>query len=291
MDAGLSLVESLKSIKIPQSVILIEDEAFDCRYIDYISVDVDNEVYDSRNNCNAIIETKSNKLVAISKNTVIPKTIKEVGTSAFGHSNITEIILPEGVEAIGNTAFFASNLCSIVLPESLKSIGDAAFSNCRHLKSVVIPKNVQEIGSDLFQSSDSLVSIVVAPENKKYDSRDYCNAILETGTNTIIAGCNNTIIPNTAVKISEGAFRHNREIAAIEIPESITEIESYSFAGCYWLLSVKVHIKEPYPINSNVFPDKYNYFERATLYVPKNTKHLYEQCDGWKEFSKIVEMQ
>ncbi len=50
-------------------------------------------------------------------------------------------------------------------------------------------------------------------------------------------------------------------------------------------------IAQPYAINKNVFDINYNEFTSATLYVPKGTKSLYQQTDGWKNFQNIVEME
>ena len=94
----------------------------------------------------------------------------------------------------------------IVIPNSVTSIGDTAFLGCSKLTSVVIPNSVTSIGSSTFSGCSGLTSIIVDENNPKYDSRDNCNAIIETETNTLINGCKTTIIPNSVKSIHSYAF-------------------------------------------------------------------------------------
>jgi hypothetical protein len=82
--------------------------------------------------------------------------------------------------------------------------------------------------------------MVVASENTKYDSRENCNAIIETSSNTLIAGCKSTIIPNSVTSIGEYAFEFCTGLTSIEIPNSVTSIGEWAFAGCYGLTSVTI---------------------------------------------------
>lgn len=129
---------------------------------------------------------------------------------------------------VGGVFEGCSGLTSVVIPNSVTSIGERAFSSCR-LTSVVIPDSVTSIGSDTFSSSFVLASITVDENNTKYDSRDNCNAIIETETNTLIAGCKNTIIPNSVTSIGSSAFDNCSSLTSIEIPNSVTSIGSSAF--------------------------------------------------------------
>lgn len=164
---------SLTKVVIPENITKIGITVFmGCSALESIVVDSNNKVYDSRNNCNAIIHTESNTLIAGCKNTIIPEGVTEIGFGAFyGCSSSTEIVIPNSVTKIGKMAF-------------------AEFTS---LTKVAIPENVTEISADTFEGCTSLESIVVDSNNKVYDSRNNCNAIIHTESNTLIAGCKNTI--------------------------------------------------------------------------------------------------
>ena len=83
----------------------------------------------------------------------------------------------------------------------MTTIGTEAFTYYIELKSINIPASVTEIGLSPFAGCSSLETIIVDAKNKVYDSRDNCNAIIETASNTLIQGCPNTTIPNTVIII------------------------------------------------------------------------------------------
>jgi len=145
----------LTSIIIPNSVTSIGDRAFrDCNSLASITVESGNPYYDSRENCNAIIGTISNKLLVGCKNTIIPNSVTGIGISAFdGCSGLVNIDIPNSVTSIGESAFACcSNLTSVTIPNSVTSIGRWAFSSCK-LKSVIIPKSVTHIGYSAFSDT------------------------------------------------------------------------------------------------------------------------------------------
>ncbi|MBQ6209968.1 MAG: leucine-rich repeat protein, partial [Prevotella sp.] len=71
-----------------------------------------------------------------------------------------------------------------------------------------------------------------------YDSRNNCNAIIETSTNTLISGCKNTSIPNSVTTIGDGAFHGCSGLTSITIPNSVTTIGDGAFHGCSGLTSI-----------------------------------------------------
>ena len=187
------------------------------------------------------------------------------------------------------------NMTSITLPESLETIDGYAFSSCASLNALSIPKTVTSITKGAFLGCSSLAIISVADGNTKYDSRNNCNAIIETTSNTLITGCKNTVIPNFLTGIAKWAFAGCRDLVGIDIPNSVTSIEEQAFVGCTSLTSVHSYIEEPFAINSNVFQNydketNNSVFTSATLYVPAGTKTKYEAADGWKEFKEIIEL-
>ena len=302
--------EGLTSITIPNSVTSIGERAFSyCYGLESIIVENGNTIYDSRENCNAIIETETNTLIVGCKNTVIPNSITIIGERAFSNCyGLTSITIPNSVTSIGEEAFsFCSGLTSVTIGNSVTSIGDNAFLACEGLTSVTIGNSVTTIGYYAFEGCESLTSvtipssvtsisrgvfsycyglesIIVENGNTIYDSRDNCNAIIETETNTLLQGCKNTVISGSVTSIGIGAFRNCVDLTSLTIPNSVTSIGEEALYGCTGLTSVISMIEEPFEIFENVFSN-YN----ATLYVPAGTKEKYEGTPAWNKFTNIVE--
>ncbi len=233
----------LRSIHIPESIKSIGKYAFyELDSLVSISVDKRNRVYDSRENCNAIIKTKTNELVLGCQETVIPNTVTSIGASAFAScSHLTTILIPNSVKTIGSGAFFrCGSLTAITIPNSVTSIGDYAFHYCYSLASVSISSSVTSIGRDVFHFCDSLSYIHVDPNNPVYDSRDNCNAIILSKTNELIVGCQKTVIPNTVTSIGKEAFYHCEGLTSINIPNSVTSIGDGAFQMCDNLTSINI---------------------------------------------------
>ena len=242
-NAAFYYCSGLTSITIPSSVTSIgETSFFACSGLTSIVVESDNSVYDSRNNCNAIIEKASNTLIAGCKNTKIPSSVTSIGYAAFyGCTGLTSIDIPSNVTSIDWYAFRGcSGLTSIVIPNSVTSIGYSAFLSCSGLTSIVIPSSVTSIGDYAFCYCSGLTSIVVEPGNTKYDSRNNCNAIIEKASNTLIAGCKNTKIPSSVTSIGYAAFYGCTGLTSIDIPSSVTSIGDCAFLDCIGLTSIDI---------------------------------------------------
>ena len=154
---------------------------------------------------------------------------------------IQHVIINNDVTSIGNYAFYScTNLSSVTFGNSVTSIEWGAFAGCSGLTSVTIPNSVTSIGEGAFSGCTALTSIVVESGNSKYDSRDNCNAIIEKSSNTLIAGCKNTIIPNSVTSIGDYTFFYCTALTSITIPNSVTSIGDYTFAVCTGLTSITI---------------------------------------------------
>lgn len=195
-DQAFYACYSLTSINIPSSLTNIGLDAFTiCSGLTSISVEEGNTVYDSRDNCNAIIVTAKDEMIVACKNTTFPKSVKSIAKAAFNYLDITSFKLPKTVAKID--------------------------------------------GSPVYRCPE-LASIVVEEGNTMFDSRDNCNAIIETSSNTLIAGCKNTIIPNSVTGIGDQAFIGCTNLESIVIPNSVTAIGSQAFSGCTKLESIVI---------------------------------------------------
>ena len=260
----------LTSITIPNSVTTIGNYAFSgCTGLTSITVDSSNPKYDSRNNCNAIIETASNTLIIGCQNTVIPNSVTAIGNYAFYRcTGLTSFGIPNFVTTIGDYAFYrCTGLTSITIPNSVKTIGGNAFSSCTSLdtlnfnavycnddfnsgdshpfynsniSTINIGNSVKRIPASFVSGLTKLTSITVANDNSTYDSRNNSNAIIETANNTLIIGCQNTVIPNSVTTIGNYAFNGCIGLTSITIPNSVTTIGNYAFNGCIGLTSITI---------------------------------------------------
>ena len=256
---AFSSCSGLASITIPSSVTSIGNYAFQmCDGLTSISVDSSNQYYNDGNGSNCIIRTLTNALVAGCKNTVIPSSVTSIVGCAFSG---------------------CSGLTSITIPSSVTSIGGSAFAFCTNLTSITIPSSVTSIGNQAFYSCTGLTSIIVGSSNRYYNDGNGSNCIIETSTNTLVAGCKNTVIPEGVTTIKRGAFHLCPGLTSITIPKSITSIEGGAFSYCSDLTSITSYIKDPFELDSYAFS---RISSSRILYVPAGTRDAYIAA-GWTE--------
>ena len=187
---SFSFPKTMESIFIPASINKIENYAFwfaPHSMLTKIDVSKDNKYYDSRENCNAVIETATNTLMlACGDNTIIPDSVKRISEGSFSAVSI---------------------------------------------KSLHIGPNIVHIDYN-FAEIFGLESIIVSEQNKYYDSRENCNAIIETASNTLLKGCKTTIIPTSVNRLGNSSFATVKEMESFCIPDNIELIEEYAFCNC-----------------------------------------------------------
>ena len=252
--AAFNNCTSLKALNIPASVKTIDADAFAyCPRLKTITVDPANTVYDSRNNCNAIIHTATNELILGCVNTKIPSTVTRIGIDAFNTVDMSNINIPNSVTSIGSRAFEGcENLSSIKIPESVTVIGQNAFSWDTVLSSVELPSTLQKIDDYAFSECGMLWGIVL-PDNLK--------------------------------TIGAGAFKSCLNIREITIPASVTKIGHDAFQDCMSLEKVTFMSTTPPDISSAIFN------KNVEIHVPEGYKAAYENIAGFKNCTIIDDVK
>ena len=260
---------SLTSITIPNSVTSIGYIAFyGCSNLISIIVEEGNLVYDSRENCNAIIKTATNELIRGFQSTIIPESVTSIGKAAFnGCTGLTAITIPEGVTSIDDNAFIGcTNLTHITIPNSVTSIGYSAFFNTN----LPVENNIRY--------ADTWAVEVTDDTKDKYTLRDNTTGIADC----TFSGCTNLTaitIPESVTSIGNYAFSGCSSLTSITIPEGVTSIEDYAFDGCTGL----THITIPNSVTSI----GYSAFFNTSLPVENNIRYAdtwaVEVTDGTKD--------
>ena len=241
---------------IPASVKWIGKGVLDnCTYLEKVEVDAGNPYYDSREGCNAIIETATNTLIAGCCTGKIPQGITKIADHAFaGQLRLGSINIPESVTYIGDFAFHSCPFFRITLPQGLTYIGDYAFQMCNKLVEVDIPENVTYIGEA---------------------------ALSNCGYSTLV-------IPDKVTYIGAWAFDKCPNLTTATIGESVASIGVFAFDGCGKLTKIvsRIPADKLFAVDGSTFGSVAG---NCTLYVPRGAKATYQNTNGWNHFVKIVE--
>jgi hypothetical protein len=287
----------LTSIEIPASVRSIDVKSFIDTNFENMSVAEDNPVYDSRDDCNAIITTKSNTLMHGCANTIIPEGVTSIGGYAFdGCSRLRSVSIPESVTSIGGYAFYnCTSLTSINIPDSVTQIGNYAFTNCSSLISVIIPQSVVKIEAYAFAQCSNLTNVVLPNTIETIEacaflsSSNLTNIILPNSLQYIgkfafqFSGLTDIIIPSSVTIIDDYAFNNCHKLQNITLGEAVTTINGGAFTRCENLKSIYLPI-------SFVKVNKATDPVYATFHLFSYAKDLKIYCgaskpqEGWNEF-------
>lgn len=212
-------------------------------------------------------------------------------------ADITSATLRPSTIMIADNAFeLSKKLESIVIPSSVEKIGNCAFMNCQNLKAVTIPGSVKKIGLYALAYCTSLESITVDKDNKFYDSRNNCNAIIETATNTLIAGCSTTAIPEDISDISEGAFAGCAGLSQAVIPSGITQIGVINADGDGKEMNLTIGrgvFSDCTDFKSIVIPKSITHIGKYAFVDCKNLRDIYYtgSAEEWAAITKEVGLE
>ena len=207
--------------------------------------------------------------------------LASIGERAFsGCSNLTSIILPNQVRSIDAYAIqWCPKLASITFPDNVTRIDMYAFDGCTSLTELHIPQSVTHIGEAAFNGTLGVTTITVDERNPIYDSRNNCNAIIETAANKLVAGCCATVIPTDVTIIDNYAWRGCWSLKSIRLPKNILRIEHGAFNWAITLNAVVSEIKVPFQFEEEAFD---HIGGECTLTVPHGTRDAYIAA-GWTE--------
>jgi len=254
IPSGIINDSKIQSVTIPASVKAIDDGAFaNCSQLGTIKVDHGNYTFDSRDECNGIVETATNTLVVGCKGTIIPNTVKSIGEFAFSSCRgLTFLTIPNSVISIANYAFVnCTDLTNIVIPNSVVSIGSSEFSKpwkygpfygCTGLTSVTIPNSVTYVGPYAFSGCSNLSNVLLSESLKE----------INEGTFERCTSLNNVDFPNNLREIGKDAFSECTALKTVNLPSSLRIIDEGAF-DTSGLESIE--IPDSVVVNSDAFDD------------------------------------
>ena len=220
VQQAFSHCRHITGIEIPATVASIGEAAFAyCTSLDSIRIDVRNAVYASPLGSNTIICTIDSTLLAGCRSSAIPHMVRHIYSYAF-----------QGIRGLRIAA----------LPDSLETIGNYAFAECDSLTAIHIPATVRHIGWYSFRQCPQLTTIDIAEDNPVYDSREGCNAVINTGRDMLEQACPATVIPQSVRIIGQQAFYGIASINRITLPTALAEIHEFAFQNCTGLHSVHI---------------------------------------------------
>ena len=238
--SAFSRCPELTSITIPKSVATIGNNVLgECTGLASIVVEEGNPNYDSRKNCNALIETASNKLICGCNGSTIPNGIMTIGQNAFkGCAGLTSVIIPNSVTTIGEDAFNnCTGLTFISIGTGLVNIPYYLFEGCENLKTIEINNNIV-VSKNYSTEEANAGSLFSSPANE-------CHIILGEDVTSIgdyaFYGSHITSVKmsDNVTSIGNYAF-HGCLITSVELSNNLTYIGKWAFTSCPYLLSVTI---------------------------------------------------
>lgn len=269
---------SLTSVSIPNSVTYIGNQAFS--HSGLTSVTIPGSVTD-------LGAWTFNRCVDL-QSVTIEEGVTNISNYTFLECfSLTSVSIPSSVTTIGDGAFLScTSLPGVTIPANVTSIGDEAFSRCSSLASISIPRNVTSIGRNAFSACLNMTAMNVENGNTVYDSREDCNAIIETATNTLCYACKQTTIPSSVTTIGASAFSELSSMTTVSIPATVKSIAQEAFYLCSGLTDVYCYAEEIPQTHKEAFSGAS--ITTAKLHVPESAVSLYASIKPWSYFGEVV---
>ena len=228
------------------------------------------QVYDNKIYSNPFCVTESPKIIVKGKTQnvlAIPSGVTAISSHAFwGCQRFAQVYIPNSVRSIGDRAFFGcsdfasvkfgnrpelesigavsfaySGLYSIELPNSVNSIGPWIFEECRGLTSVVLSNNIQEIPQRAFMNCTALQSLDLPSSLNTIgpDAFYGCEALVKLNISDLATWCNMSLTQQILTD-ARHLYLNEERLTDLVIPEGVTSISDFAFAGSSDLVSVTV---------------------------------------------------
>lgn len=230
----------ITSLTIP-STLYIYYPITGCYALESIVVDGNDGYYDSRDNCNAIIETSTNRLVLGCRNTVIPSTVEVIGYAAFAGCYFSSFTIPANVTRIEDEAFkecYALTDLYIEDGDKPLAVGYGGTSGYDQKISIFYdsPLTTVYLGRDIEMIDPYLLNNIsgVFAEKQTLSSVTIGERVTEIQDNTFNScrGLNSIDIPGSVVRIGHSAFEGSGLTGELVIPPGVKEIGDNAFLYC-----------------------------------------------------------
>lgn len=241
---AFEMCTGMSSVSLPSTLSEIGESLFyGACALRQIEVSGSNPVFDSREQCNAIVLTSENAVVVGCAGTVLPSSVAQIHKKAFsGCFALESFCVPQWVRDIEEYAFEdCISLKEIRFPENGHlHVGESAFDGCASLSAFHLPKGDFSFFYNPFTNCENLTTFTVDPANGEWYSNDAQDALIYRDGEILFAGSKNTAIPDGVKRISSAAFSGCRFRTRIYIPASVECIDYGAFKGCSNLTSIEV---------------------------------------------------
>lgn len=293
--------EFVESLKIPSTLVEgVSTSTLPSRNkLSSIEVAEANPIYNSNNNCNAIIRTSTNELILGCSISVIPEGVTAIMEYAFLNCKyLTSITIPESVTSLGNYCFQGcESLASVNIPNNVTRIPNGCFKDCKSLTSITIPESVTSLSSEAFYSCGFTSveiprSITTIPPSCFYLCKNLTSVTIPESVTSLESSCfsgcialKSIVLPESITVLKSSCFASCKSLTSITIPESVTSLPDRIFEDCTSLASVNI----PNNATSIPFMSFYNCKSLTSIIIPESVTSLSDYCFlGCKSLTSIT---